>query len=234
MVLKKWASFHAGGPVGIERHRLRPPERLTGRLTSVPSRMGRSLAEQRTERILKPHDTVQAGSSRRGFQGAACARAGATRKLPSAFRRRRISWLRPTAIPSVWRPTARRVKPWRTSTATEIAQGGAEALEALPGVGPRRSIMQLVETGRWPYLEQLRGSADPVRLFQMIPGIGPELAQRIHLCMSRRATGRRRAHRGRLDKVPGTGARRTTMLRTALAGMLSRSVGAVQRRRAQR
>ena len=64
----------------------------------------------------------------------------------------------------------------------EIAQGGAEALEALPGVGHAigRAIMQLVETGRWPYLEQLRGSADPVRLFQMIPGIGPELAQRIH------------------------------------------------------
>ena len=134
---------------------------------------------------------------------------GATRKLPSAFRRRRISWLRPTAIPSVWRPTARRVKPWRTDrNLRQIAlwrRGPGSSSWGGHAIG--RAIMQLVETGRWPYLEQLRGSADPVRLFQMIPGIGPELAQRIHdTRMSRhRATGRRRLTEGAWIKCPVLG-----------------------------
>ena len=32
----------------------------------------------------------------------------------------------------------------------------------------------------WAQLERLRGSLDPTTLFQTVPGIGPELAQRIH------------------------------------------------------
>jgi putative hydrolase len=108
----------------------------------------------------------------------------------------------------------------------EIAQDGTEALEALPGIGHSisRAILQLVRTGRWSYLDQLRGHADPVRLFQTIPGIGTELAQRIHdtLHVSTLEQLEDAAHRGRLDEVPGMGARRAKMLRVALAGMLSR------------
>jgi putative hydrolase len=108
----------------------------------------------------------------------------------------------------------------------EIAQGGTEALETLPGIGHSisRAILQLVRSGRWPYLDQLRGHADPVWLFQTIPGIGPELAQRIHdtLHVSTLEQLEDAAYRGRLEEVPGMGARRAKMVRAALAGMLSR------------
>ncbi len=180
---------------------------------------------------MKPHDTVQAGSSRRGFQGAASPnRARAWCNQEVAERLQEAADLLAATDGDPFRVAAYRKASETVASLDrnlrEIAQGGAEALEALPGVGHAigRAIMQLVETGRWPYLEQLRGSADPVRLFQMIPGIGPELAQRIHdtLHVSTLEQLDAAAHRGRLDKVPGIGARRTTMLRTALAGMLSR------------
>jgi putative hydrolase len=108
----------------------------------------------------------------------------------------------------------------------EIAQGGTHALEELPGIGHSisRAIVQMLETGRWPYLEQLRGSADPIRLFQAIPGIGAELARRIHetLHVSTLEQLEDAAHRGRLEEVPGMGKRRAKMLRSGLTEMLSR------------
>jgi putative hydrolase len=108
----------------------------------------------------------------------------------------------------------------------EIAQAGAAALEDLPGVG--RSIagalMQLLQTGRWPFLEHLRGVADPVHVFQQIPGVGPQLAKRIHdqLGVSTLQELEVAAHQGRLSEVPGLGPRRAMMVRAALADLLSR------------
>ena len=34
-------------------------------------------------------------------------------------------------------------------------------------------------TGRWAFLNHLKGAADPETLFQAVPGIGPELARRV-------------------------------------------------------
>ena len=38
----------------------------------------------------------------------------------------------------------------------------------------------MVRTGHWSQLERLRGTADPVALFTVVPGLGHRLAERIH------------------------------------------------------
>ncbi len=65
----------------------------------------------------------------------------------------------------------------------ELAQkGGLPALDGLPGIGRgiAAAIMEMLTTGRWGQLERLKGSTEPEQLFRTIPGIGPELASRIH------------------------------------------------------
>jgi hypothetical protein len=52
----------------------------------------------------------------------------------------------------------------------------------LPGIGRGigSAIMEMVTTGCWSQLERLQGALQPEQLFQTLPGIGPELAARIH------------------------------------------------------
>ena len=47
------------------------------------------------------------------------------------------------------------------------------------GKGIAAAIEQLVTTGQWAQLERLRGTLDPVHLFQTVPGIGPKTAEDI-------------------------------------------------------
>ena len=105
-------------------------------------------------------------------------------------------------------------------------QEGGEALEALPGIGRgiARAIRELVRTGRWAQLERLRGGADPVVLFGAVPGIGPELARRIHdqLHVDSLEALETAAADGRLDAVPGLGPRRIAAIRASLDAMLGR------------
>jgi hypothetical protein len=63
--------------------------------------------------------------------------------------------------------------------ATIAAQGGREALEAIPGVGVSiaGAIAEMLATGRWGFLEHLKGTADPEMLFRAVPGIGPAFAR---------------------------------------------------------
>ena len=53
------------------------------------------------------------------------------------------------------------------SVASLYRDGGLEELERISGVGPSiaRAIRAVVETGRLPMLERLRGETDPVQLF---------------------------------------------------------------------
>ena len=58
---------------------------------------------------------------------------------------------------------------------TEIlAQEGTAGLEALPGIGRgiATAIKEIVTRGRWAQLERLRGSLDPLQLFQTSQGRG--------------------------------------------------------------
>jgi hypothetical protein len=103
---------------------------------------------------------------------------------------------------------------------------GEAGLDALPGVGPRiaAAIGELLTTGRWPQLERLRGGADPDALLRTIPGVGAELAHRLHdeLGVQTLEALEVAANDGRLEGLPRIGARRAAAIRSALAQMLDR------------
>ena len=107
-----------------------------------------------------------------------------------------------------------------------FAAQGRAGLDALPGIGAgiASAIAEMLETGRWAQLERLRGSLDPAALFQTVPGIGPELAQRIHdaLGVETLEALEVACHEGRLGEVAGVGRRRAAMIRAALADILDR------------
>jgi DNA polymerase/3'-5' exonuclease PolX len=73
---------------------------------------------------------------------------------------------------------------------TITAQGGRKALEAIPSVGASiaGAIGEMLATGRWTFLEHLKGTADPETLFRAVPGVGPALARRICRTLQIRAT----------------------------------------------
>lgn len=105
-------------------------------------------------------------------------------------------------------------------------------LEALPhiGRGIASAIVEMLVTGGWTQLERLRGAAEPQKLFTTIPGVGPELAQRIHdaLGIDTLEALEIACHDARLAEVPGVGPRRAAAIRNSVTAMLNRS----RRRRA--
>jgi hypothetical protein len=107
-----------------------------------------------------------------------------------------------------------------------VRTGGRKALETIPGIGVSiaAAIAEMLTTGRWSFLEHLKGAADPTALFRLIPGIGPALARRIAESLHIRTLEALEiaAHDGRLESVPGVGRRRAAMVRAALAGLLGR------------
>jgi putative hydrolase len=107
----------------------------------------------------------------------------------------------------------------------EILDGaGMEGLLALPHVGRgiAAAIAEMLRSGRWSQLERLRGTLDPVRVFQTVPGVGPALARRVHdaLGIDTLEALEIAAHDGRLEAVPGFGARRAATVRGALQSLL--------------
>jgi DNA polymerase (family X) len=135
---------------------------------------------------------------------------------------------------AAYRRAAETVAGLDDDVAALLEREGIEGLEALPGIGPTlaSAIAQMIRTGRWGQLERLRGAVAPERLFQSIPGLGPELARRIHehLDIDTLEALELAAHDGRLEQVPGVGPRRAAMLRATLAGMLARTRPARARR----
>jgi hypothetical protein len=103
---------------------------------------------------------------------------------------------------------------------------GLEGLDALPGVGRgiASAIAEILITTRWSQLERLRGTTDPARLFRSVPGMGPELAKRIHeaLHVDTLEGLEVAANDGTLEAVPGVGPRRAAAWRAALERMLGR------------
>jgi DNA polymerase/3'-5' exonuclease PolX len=107
-----------------------------------------------------------------------------------------------------------------------LATQGRDALLALPNIGRgiASALSEMVATGRWSQLDRLRGSVEPEQLFRTIPGIGPELAQKLHdeLQIETLEALEIAAHDGRLEQIEGFGPRRAEMVRTALAERLGR------------
>ena len=69
--------------------------------------------------------------------------------------------------------------------------GGHTSLEAIPGVGPSiaGAVTEMLVTGRWGFLERLKGAADPEVLLCSVPGIGPSLAHRIQATLQLELAG---------------------------------------------
>lgn len=103
---------------------------------------------------------------------------------------------------------------------------GMKGLEALPGIGRSIAgvIAEMLTTGRWAQLDRLRGTIEPEDLFCTVPGIGPQLADRIHddLHIDTLEALETAAYDGRLADVPGMGGRRIEIVKATLAERLGR------------
>ena len=128
---------------------------------------------------------------------------------------------------AAYRRAADTVRSLRQDISALLEDDDVTGLTDLPGIGDSlaRAIAEMVHTGRWAQLERLRGRADPEQLFQLIPGIGPKLAKQIHQELDVESLEELEAacHDGRLEHLSGIGARRTAMLRAALAEHLART-----------
>jgi putative hydrolase len=107
-----------------------------------------------------------------------------------------------------------------------LREQGLEGLERLPAIGPAiaRAIRDVVDTGRLPMLERLRGESDAVALLGSVPGIGPILAERLHheLGIDTLEQLEAAAHDGRLADVAAIGEKRLAGIRDTLAARLGR------------
>ncbi len=126
-----------------------------------------------------------------------------------------------------YRKAADAVAACRGSLSDLLASHGRAGLDALPGIGPgiAAAIAEMLETGRWVQLDRLRGSVEPTALFRTVPGIGPELAERLHdeLGVETLEALEVAAHDGRLEALRGLGARTAAAIRASLAEILDRS-----------
>jgi hypothetical protein len=111
---------------------------------------------------------------------------------------------------------------------------GVEGLARLPGIG--RSIAALIReyahTGRVSMLERLLGSVSAEALLSTIPGVGHELAVRIHdeLGIETLEDLECACHDGRLAALRGFGPRRVS----GIAASVAAALGGEARRRAER
>jgi DNA polymerase (family 10) len=126
-----------------------------------------------------------------------------------------------------YRHAAGIIRELKQSVTDLLNKKGPEALEELPGIGKKLAgtITEFVRTGRLGLLDRLQGEIIPVALFASIPGIGNELANRIHdeLDIETLEELELAAHDGRLANVKGFGEQRLEALRDVLAGILRRS-----------
>lgn len=107
-----------------------------------------------------------------------------------------------------------------------LRKDGIEGLIRLPAIGQglAAAVEEIARTGRLAQFDRLHGEAQPESLFQMVPGIGPKLAATIHdaLHIDTLEALEIAAHDGRLDAIPGIGARRAAAVRAGLALLLAR------------
>ncbi|MFP2897548.1 helix-hairpin-helix domain-containing protein [Corallococcus sp. 4LFB] len=133
-----------------------------------------------------------------------------------------------------YRKAAATLANWPDSVAGLLAEQGEAGLKALPGVGKSiaATVAELVRTGHIGLLERLEGEASPEGLLASVPGIGPELAKRIHeeLGITTLEALELASHDGRLERVEGFGPRRAEQVREVLAARLGATGGSVSER----
>jgi len=118
------------------------------------------------------------------------------------------------------------VRSWPESLPRIYRSRGIEALEELPAVGPSiaRAIRELITRGRLPMLDRLRAASDAATVLASVPGIGRELARRLHdeLGIATLEDLEAAAHDGRLATIAGFGEKRLAGVRDSLAQRLGR------------
>jgi putative hydrolase len=128
---------------------------------------------------------------------------------------------------SAYRRASETVSRLRQDIGELTGTGGAAALIQLPNIGKgiASAIQEMVTTGNWVQLQRLRGTLDPVHLFQSVPGIGPKMAEQINerLHIDTLEALEAAAYDGHLEKVPGMGARRVAGIRNSLATLLGKT-----------
>lgn len=124
-----------------------------------------------------------------------------------------------------WRDAARSLRELDRDVAQIFREHGRAGLEAIPHVGAKLSatIIEVLRTGRCGALDRLRGEAQGA--LEQLPGIGHELAERIHaeLGIDTLEELEGAVHDGRLATVAGFGPRRVALLRDLLATRLARA-----------
>lgn len=127
---------------------------------------------------------------------------------------------------NAYRRAAETILSLDTDLSTLVENKGTEGLTSLAhiGSGIATTIYEIVATGRCSRLQGLRGTLEPEKLFQTIPGVGPELAKHIHneLQVDSLESLELAAYDGRLEHVEGVGQRRAALIRAALGQMLGR------------
>jgi hypothetical protein len=118
------------------------------------------------------------------------------------------------------------VRRWPVSLHRVFQERGLGGLQELPGVGPTiaRAIRELIVRGRLPMLDRLRGAADAVAVLMTVPGVGRQLAERLHdeLGLQTLEELEAAAHDGRLETIAGFGPKRLAGIRDSLAHRLGR------------
>lgn len=101
----------------------------------------------------------------------------------------------------------------------------SKPLHDLPNIGESLAalIKEYVKTGKSELLQRLQGEVPPEDVFEQIPGIGAELAERIVKTLDIKTLEEleQAAHDGRLSRVPGFGQRRVKSIQISLAGVFS-------------
>ena len=124
-----------------------------------------------------------------------------------------------------WRLAAQEVRAHPEAMSDVFRVRGRAGLEAIPHVGVHLSavIIELLRTGRCVALDRLRGEVTPADRFARLPGIGPELGERIHeeLGIATLEELEQAAHDGSLLTVTGFGPRRVAGVRDVLAARLA-------------
>ncbi|NMO21822.1 DNA-binding protein [Pyxidicoccus fallax] len=128
---------------------------------------------------------------------------------------------------SAYRKAANTIAAWPQPVMEVFTSEGEAGLRKLPGVGKSISaaVAEFVRTGSSSLLDRLESEASPEQLLASVPGIGPELARRIHAELGIRTLEEleQAAHEGSLEEVEGFGPRRGQQVRELLAARLGRS-----------
>ena len=124
-----------------------------------------------------------------------------------------------------WRDGAQAIREHPREMSDVFRDHGRVGLEAVPHIVSRlaNALIELIKTGHCGALDRLRG--DGGKVLERIPGLGPELAARIHdqLGVETLEELEAAAHDGRLAGVAGFGDRRVASIRDVLATRLARA-----------